>query len=180
MFSDAALFHHFNVSDPCPDLMSHVYQIPFTNNIALLGYPSPVRAFAMTPNVPCPVLHGKLSLTSSNPSIALLIDFRYFTDPCGEDAALLVCGGLARKITETPPFSEYIGEEIFPGLNVTSNEEISYLARKASNTVYHSSGMCKMGPSTDEMAVVDKWLQVKGLKGLHIGAKYVKKRMIVM
>ncbi|KAF8573123.1 hypothetical protein K439DRAFT_1643230 [Ramaria rubella] len=46
--------------------------------------------------------------------------------------------------------------EIFPGLNVTSNEEISYLARKASNTVYHSSGTCKMGPSTDEMAVVDK------------------------
>ncbi|KAF8590399.1 GMC oxidoreductase [Ramaria rubella] len=169
MFSDAALFHRFNVSDPRPDLMSHVYQIPFTDNIARLGYPSPVRAFAMTPNVPRPVSRGKLSLASSDPSIAPLIDFRYFTDSCGEDAALLVRGvRLARKIAETPPFSEYIGEEIFPGLNVTSNEDISYLARKASNTVYHSSGTCKMGPSTDEMAVVDERLRVKGLKGLRI------------
>ncbi|KAF8574335.1 GMC oxidoreductase, partial [Ramaria rubella] len=117
----------------------------------------------MTPNIPHPVSHGKLSLTSSDPSIAPLIDFCYFTDPRGEDAALLVRGGLAHKIAETPPFSEYIGEEIFPGLNVTSNKEISYLARKASNTVYHSSGTCKMGPSTDEMAVVDERLQVKGL-----------------
>ncbi|KAF8582909.1 GMC oxidoreductase [Ramaria rubella] len=179
MFSDAALFHHFNVSDPCPDLMSDVYQIPFTDNITHLGYPSPVHAFAMTPNVPRPISCGKLCLASSDPSIALLIDFRYFTDPHGEDAALLVRGGLVRKITETPPFSEYIGEEIFPGLNVMSNEKISYLARKASNTVYHSSGTCKMGPSTDEMAVVDEWLWVKGLKGLRVGAKYVKKRMIV-
>ncbi|KAF8578163.1 GMC oxidoreductase [Ramaria rubella] len=168
IFSDAALFHRFNVSDPCSDLMSHVYQIPFTDNIARLGYPSPIHAFAMTPNIPRPVSRSKLSLASSDPSIAPLSDFRYFTDPCGEDAALLVHGGLARKITETPPFSKYIGEEIFPGLNVTSNEEISYLARKAPNTVYHSSGTCKMGPSTDEMAV-----------GLCVSAKYVKKRMIV-
>ncbi|KAF8582430.1 GMC oxidoreductase [Ramaria rubella] len=179
MFSDAALFHRFNVSDPCLNLMSHVYQIPFTDNIACLGYPSPICAFAMTPNVPRPVLHGKLSLASSDPSIAPLIDFHYFTDPHGEDAALLVCGGLACKIAETLPFSKYIGEEIFPGLNMMSNEEISYLARKASNTVYHSSGTCKMGPSTDEMAVVDERLWVKGLKGLRVSAKYVKKRMIV-
>lgn len=169
MFSDAALFHRFNTSDPRPDLMSHVYQIPFVDNTARLGYPVPTHAFAMTPNVPRPLSRGKLSLTSSDPSTPPLIDFRYFTDPLGQDAALLVRGmRLAREIAKTPPFSEHIGEEIFPGLHVTSDEELSYLARKASNTVYHSSGTCKMGPDADDRAVVDERLRVRGLKGLRV------------
>jgi choline dehydrogenase-like flavoprotein len=169
MFSDAALFHRFNTSDPRPDLMSHVYQIPFTDNTVRLGYPTPRHAFAMTPNVPRPVSRGKLSLASSDPSVAPLIDFRYFTDPQGQDASILVRGiRLAREIAKTAPFSEYIGEEIFPGAHVTSDEELSFLARKASNTVYHPSGTCKMGPDTDELAVVDERLRVKGLKGLRV------------
>jgi choline dehydrogenase-like flavoprotein len=169
MFSDAALFHRFNTSDPRPDLMSHVYQIPFTDNTVRLGYPTLRHAFAMTPNVPRPVSRGKLSLASSDPSVAPLLDFQYFTDPQGHDAALLVRGiRLAREIAKTAPFSEHIGAEIFPGVDVTSDEELSYLARKASNTVYHSSGTCKMGPDTDDMAVVDDRLRVKGLKGLRV------------
>ena len=123
----------------------------------------------MTPNVPRPVSRGKLSLASSDPSVAPLIDFRYFTDPLGQDAALLVRGiRLARDIAKTPPFSQYIGVEIFPGSHVTSDEELSYLARKASNTVYHPSGTCKMGPGADKMAVVDERLRVRGLKGLRV------------
>lgn len=169
MFSDAALFHRFNTSDPRPDLMSHVYQIPFTDNTVRLGYPVPRHAFAMTPNVPRPVSRGKLSLASPDPSVAPLIDFRYFTDSHGQDASLLVRGiRLARDIARTPPFSEYIGEEIFPGEHVTSDEDLSYLARKASNTVYHPSGTCKMGPDADEMAVVDERLRVRGLRGLRV------------
>jgi len=169
MFSDAALFHRFNTSDPRPDMMSHVYQIPFTDNTARLGYSSPAHAFAMTPNVPRPESYGKLSLASSDPSVPPLLDFRFFTDPEGKDAALLVSGiKLAREIAKTEPFSEYIGEEIFPGAHVTSDEEISYLARKASNTVYHAAGTCKMGSDGDALAVVDERLRVRGLKGLRV------------
>lgn len=149
--------------------MSHVYQIPFTDNTVRLGYPTPRHAFAMTPNVPRPVSRGKLYLAASDPSVAPLIDFRYFTDPQGHDASILVRGiRLAREIAKTAPFSEYIGEEIFPGAHVTSDEELSYLARKASNTVYHPSGTCKMGPDSDAMAVVDERLRVKGLKGIRV------------
>ncbi len=152
------------------DVMMHCYQIPFCLNTTRLGYDTPINAFCMTPNIPRPRSRGKLFLTSSDPTVKPALDFRYFTDPEGYDAATFVFGiKAARKIAEQSPFKDWIKREVAPGGNVQSDEALSEYARKVAHTVYHPAGTTKMGDvANDEFAVVDEQLKVKGLKGLRI------------
>lgn len=127
-------------------------------------------AFCMTPNIPRPRSRGRLYLTSADPSVKPALDFRYFTDPEGYDAATLVYGiKAARQIAETEPFKGWIKREVAPGPKVQSDEDISYYARKVAHTVYHPSGTTRMGDvDSDDLAVVDAKLKVRGLKKLRI------------
>lgn len=152
------------------DVMMHCYQIPFTLNTDRLGYPKPVNAFCMTPNIPRPRSKGRLYLTSSDPNVKPALDFRYFTDPEGYDAATFVYGlRAARKIAQEEPFRSWLKSEIAPGPSVQTDEELSEYARKVAHTVYHPAGTTKMGDiEKDEFAVVDSTLKVKGIKGLRI------------
>ncbi|KAI5298158.1 hypothetical protein KEM56_004273 [Ascosphaera pollenicola] len=150
--------------------MMHCYQIPFTLNTERLGYDIPKECFCMTPNIPRPRSRGRLFLTSADPSVKPSLDFRYFTDPEGYDAATLVAGfKAARKVAEQAPFKNYIEREIAPGPKVQTDEELSEYGRRAAHTVYHPAGTTKMGNvKTDPMAVVDPQLKVRGLRGLRI------------
>jgi choline dehydrogenase-like flavoprotein len=154
------------------DVMMHCYQIPFTLNTTRLGYDSPPDgyAFCMTPNIPRPRSRGRLYLTSADPNVKPALDFRYFTDPEGYDAATLVYGmRAARKIATQAPFKDWIKREVAPGPKVNTDDELSHYARKVAHTVYHPACTTKMGDiETDEMAVVDPELKVKGIKGLRI------------
>lgn len=154
------------------DIMMHCYQIPFTLNTARLGYPD-VReeyAFCMTPNIPRPRSRGRIYLTSSDPTVKPALDFRYFTDPEGYDAATLVAGiKAARKIAQQSPFKDWLKEEVAPGPKVQSDEDISEYARRVAHTVYHPAGTTKMGDvSKDDFAVVDSKLRVRGVSKLRI------------
>lgn len=61
-----------------------------------------------------------------------------------------------------------IGAEVFPGANITADEDIRTLLKRASNTIYHASCTCAMGKKTDAMAVVDSEGRVIGVKGLRV------------
>lgn len=152
------------------DVMMHCYQIPFTLNTTRLGYDEPVNAFCMTPNIPRPRSRGRLFLTSADPSVKPSLDFRYFTDPEGYDAATIVAGlKAAREIAKQSPFKEWIKREVAPGPKVQTDEELSEYGRRVAHTVYHPAGTTKMGNvATDPMAVVDPTLKVRGLKGIRI------------
>ncbi|CAK9782649.1 putative choline oxidase [Cutaneotrichosporon oleaginosum] len=174
MDSDAGVFirrEPTRPGDTATDVMMHCYQIPFTLNTERLGYPK-IRdryAFCMTPNIPRPRSKGRLYLTSSDPSVKPALDFRYFTDPEGYDAATFVAGiKAARKVAQQSPFKEWLKEEIAPGPKVQSDENISEYARRAAHTVYHPAGTTRMGAASDDMAVVDPELRVKGVKGLRV------------
>jgi choline dehydrogenase-like flavoprotein len=111
-----------------------------------------------------------LYLTSSNPTVKPALDFQYFTDSEGYDAATFVFGiKAARRIAQQEPFKHWIKREVAPGPKVQTDDEISAYARSVAHTVYHPAGTTKMGDvATDEMAVVDPELRVKGLRGLRI------------
>ncbi|PWN41183.1 alcohol oxidase [Ceraceosorus guamensis] len=155
-----------------PDLMFHIYQVPFADNTERMGYERPKNAICMTPNIPRSQAKGKLSLASNNPAEKPLLNFRYFEDANDYDAKVLVQGiHLARKIAKSAPFSQHIVKEVAPGPNVQTDEEISEYARRAAHTVYHPAGTCRMGtPSTtDPLVVVNEAdLRVVGLKGLRV------------
>ncbi|CCU75188.1 hypothetical protein BGHDH14_bgh06259 [Blumeria hordei DH14] len=151
------------------DIMMHCYQIPFCLNTARLGYDAPLNAFCMTPNIPRPRSRGRIYLTSSDPSVKPALDFRYFSDPEGYDAATLVAGfKAARKIAKQAPFSNWILREVAPGPNVQTDDELSAYGRKVAHTVYHPAGTTKMGAADDNMAVVDPELKIRGLKDVRI------------
>lgn len=154
------------------DVMMHCYQIPFTLNTKRLGYEEPKEGFAfcMTPNIPRPRSRGRLYLTSADPQVKPALDFGYFTDPEGYDAATLVYGmRAARKIAQQAPFKDWIKREVAPGPAVESDEDLSHYARKAAHTVYHPCGTTRMGDTaTDALAVVDPELRVRGLQKLRI------------
>lgn len=171
MTSDAGLFVRRDDSDPRPDLMFHIYQIPFDDNTRRLGYdsPGPRNAICMTPNIPRSRSRGKLYLTSPDPAVKPALDFRYFTDPEDYDARTIVDGlRIAREIAATEPFRSWIEREVAPGPGVTTDAELSEYGRRAAHTVYHPAGTCKMGADSDETAVVDPRLRVRGLAGLRI------------
>ena len=50
--------------------------------------------------------------------------------------------------------------------------------RRHSDTEYHPVGTCKMGPSSDPMAVVDHALRVHGLQGLRVVDASIMPRQI--
>ena len=152
------------------DVMMHCYQIPFCLNTTRLGYERPIDAFCMTPNIPRPRSTGRLYLTSKDPSVKPALDFRYFTDPEGYDAATFVFGlRAARKIAQQAPFKDWIKHEVAPGPAIQTDEELSEYARRVAHTVYHPAGTTKMGDlARDEYAVVDSHLRVRGLKGIRI------------
>jgi choline dehydrogenase-like flavoprotein len=177
MDSDAGIFLRREVPNAAgsdgsiADIMMHCYQIPFCLNTARLGYDTPIDAFCMTPNIPRPRSKGRIYLTSSDPSVKPALDFRYFTDPEGYDAATIVAGlKAARRIAQEEPFKSWIKREVAPGPNVKTDEELSYYGRKVAHTVYHPAGTTKMGDVTkDKYAVVDPKLKIRGLKGVRIG-----------
>ncbi|THU90625.1 alcohol oxidase [Dendrothele bispora CBS 962.96] len=171
MTSDAGLFVRTDKSnpDPRPNLMFHIYQIPFTDNTERHGYEKPEHAVCMTPNIPRSRARGKVSLASSNPLDKPLLNFRYFMDSEDYDSKILVEGiKLARKIAKTAPFSSLIEDEIAPGPNVQTDEEIDEYARKVHHTVYHPSCTTKIGGDDDPMAVLDERCRVRGAKGLRV------------
>lgn len=169
MHSDAGLFVRRDPAEAMPDLMFHLYQIPFSLHTGRLGYAVPDSAVCLTPNVPRPRSAGRLRLVSADPAVHPELDFGYFTDPEAYDERALVDGmRLARHIAATEPFASWLAREVAPGPEVTTDEELSAYARTVAHTVYHPVGTCRMGAADDQCAVLDPALRVRGVAGLRV------------
>lgn len=108
---------------------------------------------------------GEITLNSSEPLEAPRIDPRYLSHPA--DLGLLVEGcKLAREIAEQSPLREYLTGEFLPGERVQTDEEWVQHVRERTETLYHPTGTCAMGPGVD--AVVDPQLRVNGVDRLRV------------
>ena len=66
----------------------------------------------------------------------------------------------------TDEMQMYCGEEMSPGSDCSSDNDILAFIRNKAETVYHSVGSCKMGK--DAKSVVDEKLRVHQIKNLLI------------
>ena len=73
---------------------------------------------------------------------------------------------VTRNIVSMPALARYRPQEFRPGLEFQSEEELAKAAGDISTTIFHPVGTAKMG--SDETAVVDPRLRVRGLDGLRI------------
>jgi len=96
---------------------------------------------------------------------SLSIDFNFLSDEA--DGRVLVEGvKLARRILAQPQFADIRGEEMLPGPQVQSDEELLAHLREHAATVFHPVGTCKMG--SDDAAVVTPELKVRGVANLRV------------
>jgi choline dehydrogenase len=65
-----------------------------------------------------------------------------------------------------PAIAPLVTGELEPGLATTSPKDIEAYLRNAGSTVYHPVGTCRMG--SDERAVLDPRLRVRGIDGLRV------------
>lgn len=113
-----------------------------------------------------PKSRGSLTLASRNPLDKPLIDPAFFKE--AEDLQTMkTATQMGLRVMESAALGAYRGEMIYP-LNSNDSTQIESFLRDHSDTEYHPVGTCKMGPSTDRMAVVDSELKVHGLQGLRV------------
>lgn len=127
----------------------------------------PEHAFQVHIDLMRPTSLGSVSLTSTDPHQAPRILFNYLTSE--RDRADMRAGArLVREILAQPAMRAYAGDELVPGADQVSDAQLDAWARRVTETGYHASGTCKMGPVGDPEAVVDPQLRVHGLRGLRV------------
>jgi len=106
---------------------------------------------------------GKLTLQSADPTDLPNIDPQVLEHP-KDIAAMLSAMTFVERLANTEPLSQFFGELFSPG----SNEDWEKFARSSYTSYYHGVGTCKMGPTSDPMAVVDQQLRVRGFDNLWV------------
>ncbi len=123
------------------------------------------HAITMGPVLVAPRSRGWVRLRSANPSDKPRILTNSLAEP--EDIAALVAGTRrAREIAASGPFAEVLGRELLPGPDVDGDEDLIDYVRQRLGLLYHPVGTCRMG--SDEGAVVDPELRVRGVDGLRV------------
>lgn len=116
-----------------------------------------------------PYSRGHIELASTNPQDKPLIHTGYLSDEGSKDIASIREGiKLSRQIVASKTFDEVRGEEVFPGKDVTSDQDIDQYIRESTHTSNAVVGTCKMGSLDDPHAVVDTRCRVKGISGLRV------------
>ena len=110
---------------------------------------------------------GHVKLRSNDARAKPRIRFNYLSHP--DDLVDFRAGlRLAREIFAQKAFDPYRGREIQPGRNVQTDDEIDSFVRSKVESAYHPSCSCKMGRSSDTMAVVDPEGRVYGAEALRV------------
>jgi choline dehydrogenase len=83
---------------------------------------------------------------------------------------------LTREVFAQKAFDAFRGEEISPGKDVQTDEEIDAHIRASAETAYHPSCTCAMG--TDDRAVVDGQGRVHGVQSLRVVDASIMPRIV--
>jgi len=114
-----------------------------------------------------PKSRGRVAISSSDPVADPSILFNYLSHD--EDVvAWRQCIRLSREIMAQAAMDPYRGEEIQPGLGISTDADIDAWVRENVESAYHPCGTCRMGADADPAAVVDVDCRVKGIDRLRV------------
>ncbi|EHR73791.1 choline dehydrogenase-like flavoprotein [Burkholderiales bacterium JOSHI_001] len=114
-----------------------------------------------------PTSRGTVQIKSANPADAPAILANYLSTP--EDRQVAADSlRLTRRIAAMPALAKYQPQEVKPGVQFQSDEDLARLAGDIGTTIFHPVGTCKMGRDGDADAVVDARLRVRGVAGLRV------------
>ncbi len=166
--AEAGGFVRSDAAQPIPDLQYHFTPATLDDhgrNLSRAAFTLFGHGYALHVCDLRPKSRGHIGLNSSDPRDPARIEPNYLSHP--DDMATLEKGvKAARKLLAAKAFDPYRGEELFPGPQVQSDQQIRDFIRRKAGTIYHPVGTCKMG--IDAMAVVDASLKVHGMTGLRV------------
>jgi len=154
--------HEFN------DMQIFIFTYFDKSAIAGSGLEFPCPSITLLPGLQRPRTRGRVSLRSADPDVPAVIDLNYLADP--EDMRRMVeAVRIAWRLMNNARFAPYIKDfvSITPEV-VASNGAITNFIRDNCTTIFHPVGTAKMGPDSDEEAVVDQYCRVHGVEGLRV------------
>ena len=123
------------------------------------------HCFVTGPTLLTPKARGEVTLASSDPAAKPRIITNALSEP--EDVASMLAGmKLAREIVGQEPLRSKTIKAIKPTDGVRSDEDLVEHLRSRVELIYHPVGTCRAG--TDDLAVVDPELRIRGLDGLRV------------
>jgi len=126
---------------PSPDMEWHVQPL------SLPKFGEPLHPFAaITPSV-CnlrPTSRGHVRMTSSDPLTNPKILCNYLSTDADRQVALRGLR-MTRQIMAAPPLARYTPEELLPGPQLVSDNDLETAARELGTTIFHPVGTCAMG-----------------------------------
>ncbi|HET8904609.1 MAG TPA: GMC family oxidoreductase N-terminal domain-containing protein [Saccharospirillum sp.] len=114
-----------------------------------------------------PTSRGRVQIRSSDARKAPGISPNYLSS---EEDRKVAADSLrvTRRIATQPAFAKYKPQEVKPGLEYQTDDELVKLAGDIGTTIFHPVGTTKMGAVDDRLAVVDAHLKVWGVSGLRV------------
>ena len=111
---------------------------------------------------------GSMELRCDDYRIQPRLDYNFLVEPF--DRRRMREGvHIAMALADHPRYQELLAERVDPeGVDLKSDDSLDTWMRRNVGTSHHISGTCKMGPSSDEMAVVDQYGHVHGLEALRV------------
>ena len=111
---------------------------------------------------------GRMRLLTSDPGVQPFLDYNYLESAFDRSRlreAVRICMELARQ----REMAEIIESCLDPtDADLESDGSLDEWLLANVRTSHHISGTCKMGPSSDPLAVVDQFGRVRGLEGLRV------------
>lgn len=127
--------------------------------------PAPYSGLLFTGYAIRPTSAGSVHVRSADPRVTPRIVPRYLED---ESEQRTTAGILehARDVIAASGLAQHVVEEVFPGQDMTSAEDVINHARAHGGGIYHAVGSC--GMSRDAGSVVDDELRVRGVERLRV------------
>jgi choline dehydrogenase len=158
----------FVKSDPrleTPDLQINMFGWSALERLRTGIKPHPFSAFTMSPVHLRPEGRGTVHIKSPDPLAPPAIRFNFLSS--NYDFQALIYGArLARKIAAQPALRPFAEEEVLPGPQIDSDEQLTEEIRVRGVSNLHPVGTCRMGRGLD--AVVDPRLRVHGIERLRV------------
>lgn len=108
---------------------------------------------------------GRVRLVSSNTHVKPAIEGGYLSNP--DDLTTLREGiKISRQLGNRPEWGDYLGEEVYPGTHVQTDEQIDEYIKNTIHSANALIGTCKMGTGPD--AVVGLDLRVRGVNAVRV------------
>jgi choline dehydrogenase-like flavoprotein len=112
-----------------------------------------------------PTSEGSVTITSADHDAPLRIEPNYLATAYDRTTTANVIRR-TRELFAQSPIADRIDHEMFPGVDVQSDDDLVDAALDGGYTGYHAVGSCAMGPSDGD--VVDDRLRVRGVDGLRV------------